>query len=345
MSKVRWHAVVSRDEKSAGLFVYGVRTTGIYCRPGCSSRSPLLKNVEFFNTSAEAELAGFRPCRRCHPADPMRSDPAALSVIAVCRRLEAGSATEDLAALARELGWSLRHLNRLFQDMVGVSIRSYSRAQLAERVRITLHSDLSITEAAFEAGYGSSRAFYAHGATRLGMTPAQYRLGGAGASIHYTTLESPIGIVLAASTARGVCAIKIDHDEASLIAQLVTEFPMADIERDDDELYDIALVLAGAIRGEDGATKLPLDLAGTAFQVRVWEALRTIPIGETRSYSQIAEQIGEPTAVRAVANACGANPTALAIPCHRIVRKNGSLGGYRWGIERKTYLIAQEKVD
>lgn len=342
---MRWQAVVSRDEKSVGFFVYAVRTTGIYCRPGCRSRSPLLANVEFFNTSDEAELAGFRPCRRCHPADPMRLDQAALSVIAVCRRLEAGPATEDLAALARELGWSLRHLNRLFQAMVGVSIRSYSRAQLAERARTTLRSDLSITEAAFEAGYGSSRAFYAHGATRLGMTPAQYRLGGAGASIHYTTLESPIGIVLAASTARGVCAIKIDHDEASLIAQLVTEFPMADIERDDDELYDIALVLAGAIRGEDGATKLPLDLAGTAFQVRVWEALRAIPIGETRSYSQIAEQIGEPTAVRAVANACGANPTALAIPCHRIVRKDGSLGGYRWGIERKTYLIAQEKVD
>ena len=244
--------------------------------------------------------------------------------------------------MAGGLGWSERHLRRRFSEVVGVPVGSYLRAQQAERVRAALRAGMPVTDAAFEAGYGSSRAFYEHGAARLGMTPARYRSGGAGERIGYTSMVTPIGVVVAASTARGVCAVRVGSNEAALVAEIAAEFPEALVERDDDGLGDIAVVLAGAVRGDDDATVLPVDLQGTAFQVRVWEALRAIPAGVTRSYADVAAGIGAPRAVRAVAGACAANPAALAVPCHRVVRQDGSLGGYRWGIATKRALLVAE---
>ena len=342
LAEARWRAVEARDERLAGGFVYAVRSTGVYCRPGCGARRPLRRNVEFFATPAEAMGAGYRACRRCYPDQDRVSDPAVAAVIAMCRWLEHPDPDRDLAAMAAGLGWSERHLRRRFSEVVGVPVGSYLRAQQAERVRGALRAGMPVTDAAFEAGYGSSRAFYEHGATRLGMTPARYRSGGAGVRIGYTSMVTPIGVVAAASTARGACAVRVGPDEAALVAEIVAEFPEALVERDDDGLGDLAVVLAGAVRGDDDATVLPVDLRGTAFQVRVWEALRAIPAGQTRSYSEVAAEIGAPRAVRAVAGACAANPAALVVPCHRVVRQDGSLGGYRWGIAAKQALLGVE---
>jgi len=342
LAEARWRAVEARDERLAGVFVYAVRSTGIYCRPGCGARRPLRRNVEFFATPAEAVGAGYRACRRCCPERDGVNDPAEASVVEVCRWLEHPNPDRDLASMAAGLGWSERHLRRRFSEVVGVPIGSYLRAQQAERVRTALRAGMQVTDAAFEAGYGSSRAFYEHGASRLGMTPARYRSGGAGVRIGYTSIVTPIGVVVAASTARGVCAVRVGSDEAALVADVAAEFPEALVERDDDGLGDVAIVLTGAVRGDDDASVLPVDLQGTAFQVRVWEALRAIPAGQTRSYSEVAVEIGAPSAVRAVAGACAANPAALAVPCHRVVRKNGSLGGYRWGVATKQALLDAE---
>ncbi|MDA8047061.1 MAG: bifunctional DNA-binding transcriptional regulator/O6-methylguanine-DNA methyltransferase Ada [Actinomycetota bacterium] len=342
LAQARWRAVEARDERLTGVFVYAVRSTGVYCRPGCGARRPLRRNVEFFATPAEAMGAGYRACRRCCPERDRVSDPAVAAVIAVCRWLEHPDPDRDLAAMAAGLGWSERHLRRRFSEVVGVPVGSYLRAQQAERVRAALRAGMPVTDAAFEAGYGSSRAFYEHGATRLGMTPARYRSGGAGVRIGYTAMVTPIGVVAAASTARGVCAVRVGPDEAALVAEIAAEFPEALVERDDDGLGDLAAVLAGAVRGDDDATVLPVDLQGTAFQVRVWEALRAIPAGQTRSYAEVAAGIGAPRAVRAVAGACAANPAALVVPCHRVVRQDGSLGGYRWGIATKQALLGVE---
>jgi len=340
--EARWRAVEGRDGRLAGVFVYAVRSTGVYCRPGCGARRPLRRSVEFFATPAEALGAGYRACRRCCPERDRVSDPAVASVIAVCRWLEHPDSDGDLAAMAAGLGWSERHLRRRFSEVVGVPIGSYLRAQQAERVRAALRAGMPVTDAAFEAGYGSSRAFYEHGASRLGMTPARYRSGGAGERIGYTSIVTSIGVVMAASTARGVCAVRVGSNEAALVAEVAAEFPEALVERDDEGLGDIAVVLAGAVRGDDDATVLPVDLQGTAFRVRVWEALRAIPAGQTRSYSEVATEIGAPTARRAVAGACAANPAALVVPCHRVVRQDGSLGGYRWGIATKQALLDLE---
>jgi AraC family transcriptional regulator of adaptative response/methylated-DNA-[protein]-cysteine methyltransferase len=269
-------------------------------------------------------------------------DPATAAVVSVCRRLESAVSETDVAALASEVGYSERHLRRLFVELVGVSIGSYQRALLAERARASLQAGVPVTQAVIEAGYGSSRAFYEHGATRLGMSPGRYRDGGRGERISFTSLITPIGVVVAARTAQGVCSISVGADEVLLNKQLANEFPNALIERDDDALADVALVLAGAVRGDLDPTKLPLDLEGTAFQIRVWEALRTIPTGQTRTYSQVAALIGEPKAVRAVGTACGRNPVAITVPCHRVVRTDGSLGGYRWGIDAKEALLNAE---
>ena len=342
LAEARWRAVEARDERLAGVFVYAVRSTGVYCRPGCGARRPLRRNVEFFATAAEAISAGYRACRRCCPERDRVSDPAVAAVIAVCRWLEHPDPDRDLAAMAAGLGWSERHLRRRFSEVVGVPVGSYLRAQRAERVRAALRAGMLVTDAAFEAGYGSSRAFYEHGATRLGMTPARYRSGGAGVRIGYTSMVTPIGVVAAASTARGVCAVRVGPDEAALVAEIAAEFPEALVERDDDGLGDLAVVLAGAVRGDDDATVLPADLQGTAFQVRVWEALRAIPAGQTRTYAEVAAEIGAPRAVRAVAGACAANPAALVVPCHRVVRQDGSLGGYRWGVAAKQALLGIE---
>jgi AraC family transcriptional regulator, regulatory protein of adaptative response / methylated-DNA-[protein]-cysteine methyltransferase len=342
LDEVRWRAVESRDEKMAGLFIYAVRTTRVYCRPGCGARRPLRRNVEFFVTPSGAVAAGYRACTRCRPDQDRAHDPAIAAVIAACRELERPWDARSAAQVSAEVGYSERHLRRRFVEIVGVSMGDYRRAQSAARMRAALREGTSVTDAVFGSGYGSFRAFYEHGATRLGMTPGRYRDGARGERIRYTAMTTPIGVVVAACTSRGVCAVRVGPDEAVLEKELALEFPNATIERDDDGLAEVARVLAGAVRGEDDPTVLPLDLAGTTFQIRVWEALRQIPAGETRSYSQVAAQIGAPKAARAVASACAANSAALAVPCHRVVRADGSLGGYRWGIESKAALLSAE---
>jgi AraC family transcriptional regulator of adaptative response/methylated-DNA-[protein]-cysteine methyltransferase len=342
LNEVRWNAVQSRDAAMTGCFVYAVRTTGVYCRPGCGARRPLRANVEFFSTNDEARAAGYRACARCRPNEGRHVDPTTDAVIATCREIERTRGDVSISTLAGQLGYSEGHLRRRFRAVVGVSVASYVREHQSNRVRETLRSGASVTDAVFDAGYRSVSAFYERAAPRLGMTPARYRDGARGELIRYTCVETPVGVVLAASTSRGVCSIRIGPDEEVLAQGLSSEFPHAIVERDDDGLRDVAHVLAGAVRGDVDAHSLPLDLAGTAFQIRVWEALRTIPRGETRTYAQVANQIGSPRAIRAVASACAANNVALGVPCHRVIRRDGSLGGYRWGLPVKEALLLAE---
>lgn len=337
----RWRAVESREVSTANVFVYGVSSTGVYCKPGCGSRTPLRQNVEFFATPSDAADAGYRACRRCKPDQSLVADPSLTAVASLCRRIEQTDLV-DVGAFAAEFGYSEGHLRRRFSEVVGVSVSNYVRAQQVDRVRSKLQSNVPVTQALHEAGYGSSRAFYEHGAPRLGMAPRAYRAGGLGIRIGFTFLVTPIGVILAASTARGVCAVRIGIDELTLEKELVAEFPHAVLERDDEGLAELARILAGAVRGEAEAALLPLDLEGTAFQMRVWEALRGVSSGSTLTYSQVAERIGAPRAARAVGSACAANPVALVVPCHRIVRHDGSLGGYRWGLEVKASLLEVE---
>ncbi|MGC2174655.1 MAG: bifunctional DNA-binding transcriptional regulator/O6-methylguanine-DNA methyltransferase Ada [Acidimicrobiales bacterium] len=344
LDDVRWRAVESRDATMSNCFIYAVTSTKIFCRPGCGSRRALRRNVEFFATPSDALLAGYRACRRCRPEEVHVSDPTVAAVIETCRRLEENDAA-SFAALAADLGYSERHLRRRFSEVIGVSVGTYARACRAERIRAKLRAGTPVTSAVFDVGYGSMRAFYEHGAPMLGMTPGRYRDGGRGECITFTSVETPLGWVVAARTTRGVCAVRIGDDEVELVKGLIDEYPNALVERDDLGLAEVADVLGDAIRGERDATELPLDLAGTAFQLRVWAALRTIPRGETRTYSEVAQEIGAPSAVRAVASACAANEAALTIPCHRVVRKDGSMGGYRWGVDVKQKLLAAERRD
>lgn len=341
LSESRWHSVETRDDASSGIFVYAVTTTGVYCRPGCGARRPLRRNVEYFNTSSEATAAGYRACRRCRPDLNGATDPAVVAVTALCRELERDGDL-DVGLTARELGYSERHLRRLFGNLVGVSIGAYQRSLRAQRAREVMKAGGAVTEAVVDSGFGSFRGFYEHGADRLGMTPSRFRHGARGEVIRYTSLATPLGVVVVACTDRGVCFLRLGRDDAPILEELRAEFPEATIARDDEGLAEVAVVLAGAVRGERDPTVLPLDLEGTAFQIRVWEALRRIPTGETRTYSQVAAGIGAARSVRAVASACAANRAALAVPCHRVVRADGSLGGYRWGTDVKEALLAAE---
>ena len=327
-----------RDEAAEGLFVYAVRTTGVFCRPGCRSRRPLRANVEYFDTPGDALSAGYRACRRCRPDQERASDATTAALVAACRRFEL-DADESVVQVAREVGLSERHLRRLFTEVVGVPAGSYRRACREKRLRDALRGGSDVTTSAVESGYGSARALY--DGARLGMTPGRYRDGGRGERIRFTSIVTPLGVVVAASSSRGVCWVSVGPREADLTKALAAEYPLAVLERDDDALADVARMLSLAASGAD-ASRLPLDVQGTAFQIRVWEALREIPVGETRTYSEVAAFIGEPRAVRAVASACAANVAALAIPCHRVVRRDGTLGGYRWGIDVKRSLLAAE---
>jgi AraC family transcriptional regulator of adaptative response/methylated-DNA-[protein]-cysteine methyltransferase len=342
LDDVRWNAVELRNANLAGSFVYAVRTTRVYCRPGCRSRRPLRRNVEYFTSAAEARSAGYRSCERCTPDTVVDVDPMTSAVITVCREIEGARGDVSVADVASHVGFSEGHLRRNFRRIIGVSLATYARECRAMHARETLRASSSVTDAVFDAGYKSVSTFY-EGAARLGMTPSRYRDGGRGALIRYTTLATPLGFVLAARSARGVCSVRVGDDEERLEKELAHEFSRATIERDDAGLGDVAIALAHAVRGEDGANELPLDLAGTAFQLRVWEVLRRIPSGETRTYSQVAAEIGAPRAVRAVGSACGANHVALIIPCHRVIRQDGSLGGYRWGLDVKEALLRAEQ--
>ena len=348
LDDARWEAVAGRSAAADGVFVYGVRSTGIYCRPDCPARRPQRRNVVFFATAVEAATAGFRACRRCRPHQGPDADPAAAAVIAACRRLETSDAPVNLTDLARAMGWSPRHFRRMFKALTGVTPSAYARAQQADRARAALRSGAPVTDAVFDAGYGSTRGFYEHGAPRLGTSPSSYRQGSPGVHLRYSVIEADLGHVLVAATASGVCAVRIGAGEEDLLAELVAEFPRAHITRDDDGLAPVTAVVRALASGRSSSTAgcsaagIDLDLRGSVFQVEVWEALRTIESGSVRSYAEVAAQIGRPGAARAVGGACAANPVALLVPCHRVLRSDGALGGYRWGAETKAALLAAE---
>lgn len=340
--QARWEALVQRDRQARGAYVYGVVTTGIYCRPGCSSRQPNRDNVRFFDTPADAEKAGFRPCKRCQPQAPAGRQAHAETIVEVCRLIDEAEEPPTLAELAGAVGLSPSHLHRLFKQQVGVTPKQYAMEKRLSRVRAGLETDATVAEAVYGAGFASSSRFYQDVGGKLGMKPSEYRNGAQGLHIHFATARSNLGWALVATTARGICAIDLADSPQALEARLHARFPKAEaIQRDPGLGAVVSQVLALLESPQDGLD-LPLDVQGTAFQRRVWLALRDIPPGATASYGEIAARIGQPGAARAVARACAANPIAVAIPCHRVVRSDGSLGGYRWGSERKRKLLDQE---
>ena len=339
---VRWAAVVARDKAFDGKFVTAVATTGIYCRPTCAARRALRKNVRFFATPAEAEAAGYRPCKRCKPGAPSLREEHAAKVAVACRIIEAAEAAPKLDALATAVGLSPYHFHRIFKAALGVTPKAYAVAHRQMRVRDALKGEKSVTEAIYEAGFNSSGRFYAGADQTLGMTPSEFRAGGANAEIRYATADCSLGTVLVAASAKGVCSIMLGDDQDDLTRELRGRFAKARLLSGDRKFAALVAKVVAFIEAPHGSLELPLDVRGTAFQHRVWMALRDIPAGKTASYAEIAKRIGEPKAVHAVAGACAANKLAVAIPCHRVVKSNGGLSGYRWGVERKRELLRRE---
>ena len=347
IDKLRWAAVIARDRTQDGAFVYGVSTTGVFCKPSCASRQALRTNVHFFDDADAAEAAGFRACKRCEPrATHSASDRAIAKARAY---IEANlDASPSLSAVARATGVSASHLQRTFKRAVGVSPREYAAALRADRLKSKLRSGATVSRATFDAGYGASSRAYDAASTQLGMTPGSYRRGGKGVHIRYVTMATALGRLLVAGTTRGICAVYLGDDDAMLERALDAEYPHATRvrvrgSRGDEDLRTWAASVSAYLAGTHWELALPIDSAGTPFQERVWRELRRIPYGETRSYTQIAASIGAPSAVRAVASACARNAVALIIPCHCVVRQTGALGGYRWGLERKERLLAHEQ--
>ncbi len=343
----RWSAVQRRDAGHDGQFVFAVRTTGVYCRPSCPSRRPNRANVEFFRDPAAAEVAGYRACLRCEPkANATRAERA---VTAARARLDADPGQSiSLAELAREAGMSPDHLQRLFRQHTGVSPKQYAAALRADRLKRSLRSGATVSRASYDAGYGASSRVYESAARGLGMTPAAYRRGGRGVRIRFASAATPFGWVQVAATDKGVCSVMLGDDAKTLARALEQEFPNA--ERDEKEsrgegdadLHAWLASVVGYLEGVLPGPNVPLDVRGTALQEQVWNELRRIPYGETRSYTEVAQAVGAPRAVRAVASACARNPVALVIPCHRVVGRDGDVRGYRWGRERKERLLKHE---
>jgi AraC family transcriptional regulator of adaptative response/methylated-DNA-[protein]-cysteine methyltransferase len=340
--QARWEAVVTRDRAADGVFFFGVATTGVYCRPGCSSRLPKRSNVRFFESCGAAEQAGFRPCKRCAPADSRGMDVYHDAIIAACARIDAAESPPSLDELAGEVGVSPSHFQRLFKATTGVSPKQYALARRAERVKRQLRQDASVTEALYNAGYNASSRLYEESDAVLGMTPSAFRDGAPGQLIRYADAPCYLGRVLVATTVRGICAIELGDTPQALVERLHERFPHAEIAPAAPELAGWVARVVELLEAPERGLDLPLDIQGTAFQRRVWEALRSIPAGERASYADVARRIGQPGAVRAVAQACPANPVAVAIPCHRVVRSDGALSGYRWGAERKRALLERE---
>jgi AraC family transcriptional regulator of adaptative response/methylated-DNA-[protein]-cysteine methyltransferase len=337
-----WEAVCRRDAAYDGVFVYAVNSTGIYCRPTCPSRRPRRENVRFFGSPGEAETSGYRPCRRCQPEKQTPDEPNLALVQQMCRYLaEPREQMPTLDDLAREFNLSPFHLQRTFRRIVGVTPRQYAEAQRLDRFKAGLKDGETVTAALYGAGYASNSSAYTQAARQFGMSPAAYKRGGA-TGIMYALTESPLGWLLVAGTAKGLCAVRLGDSPAALEAELASEFPAATLARDDAGVGAPLAALMGYLRGAAPHLDLPLDVRATAFQQQVWRALQAIPAGSTRSYGEVAAAIGRPTAARAVARACATNPVALVIPCHRVIRGDGALGGYRWGLERKERLLAQE---
>jgi AraC family transcriptional regulator, regulatory protein of adaptative response / methylated-DNA-[protein]-cysteine methyltransferase len=337
-----WTAVLARDARFDGRFVCAVDSTGIYCRPSCPSRRPRRANVRFFATPEEAEDAGYRACRRCRPRQGEISRQAE-AVRRACAFLESHlEESPTLADLAQEVGLSPHHLQRTFKAATGLSPKQYAARLRAAQFKAEVQRGESVTSATYGAGYGSSSRLYEKADSNLGMTPGAYARGGRGMRIRYTLADSPFGRLLVGATERGICAVTLGEEDAALAAELRREYPSAEIERDDEALRDWLAAILPRLDGTPAARDLPLDLQATAFQWRVWRALQEIPYGETRSYHEIAAAVGQPKAARAVAQACASNRVALVVPCHRVVRGDGTPGGYRWGEERKRRILDSE---
>lgn len=339
----RWAAVQSRDRGADGVFYYSVRTTGVYCRPSCGARPALRANVAFHASCAEAEAAGFRPCLRCKPDQPPLSERQARLVAEACRLIDAQDEALDLDAIAHAVGMSRFHFQRVFKTHAGVTPKAYAAARRAARVRNALAQEGSVTDALYAAGFNSSSRFYAGSEAMLGMAPSRFKAGGTGEAIRFAVAACSLGAILVAATERGICAVLMGDDPEPLVRDLQDRFPKAQLIGADAGFEATVAQVIGLVEAPRIGLDLPLDVRGTAFQQRVWAALRAIPAGETVSYTELAQRIGSPAAVRAVAGACAANPVAVAIPCHRVVRNDGGLSGYRWGIERKAALIEREK--
>jgi AraC family transcriptional regulator of adaptative response/methylated-DNA-[protein]-cysteine methyltransferase len=338
----RWAAVVARNPKADGKFFYAVKSTGVYCRPSCPSRLAKPENVTFHVTCAGAERAGFRPCKRCKPDRPPLAEQHASLVAKMCRRIERADTALSLTALASEAALSPYHFHRLFKAVTGLTPKAYAAQHRAKRVRHELTRSSTVTEAIFDAGFNSGGRFYAKSNEVLGMTPTDYRAGGARSQIHFAVGQCSLGSILVAKSQIGVCAILLADDADQLVRDLQDRFPRAQLIGGDSDFEQWVAKVVGFVEAPAVGLDLPLDVRGTAFQQRVWQALRKIPAGTTASYSDIARRIGAPKSVRAVAQACAANAIAVAIPCHRVVRTDGALSGYRWGVERKRALLARE---
>ena len=344
--EARWTALRTRDAKADGTFYYSVKTTGVYCRPSCAARAARPENIAFHATAAAAERAGFRPCKRCKPDQPPLAERQAAQVAALCRLLERaverGDDVPTLEELASHAGLSAFHTHRMFKAVTGVTPRAYAAAHRAKRMRGELGARATVTEAIYGAGYSSPARFYEQSMARLGMTPTRFRAGGADLEIRFAIGACSLGAILVAATPRGVCAIALGDDPEALAHDLERRFPNATLVGADPAFERLVAEVVGLVEQPRLGTQLPLDIRGTAFQQRVWKALVRIPAGKTASYAEIATKIGAPRSVRAVAQACGANPLAVAIPCHRVVRTGGDLSGYRWGVERKRALLDRE---
>jgi AraC family transcriptional regulator, regulatory protein of adaptative response / methylated-DNA-[protein]-cysteine methyltransferase len=340
----RWSAVVARDRSRDGEFYYSVASTGVYCRPSCPSRRANPRNVRFHETVAEAEKAGFRPCKRCRPDSASIDERQARMVAEACRRIEAAEEPPSLDDLAGAAGLSPYHFHRVFKAVTGVTPKAYASAHRAGRVREELARGAGVTTAIYDAGFNSSSRFYEKSEQILGMRPSDYRAGGARAQIRFAIGQCSLGAILVAASDKGVCTIQMGEDAEALVRQLQDRFPRASLIGADVDFEQMVAKVVGLVEAPGLGADLPLDVRGTAFQQRVWQALREIPAGETASYADIAGRIGSPRATRAVAQACASNPLAVAIPCHRVVRTDGGLSGYRWGVERKRTLLERERA-
>ena len=342
VSDPRWVAVVARDAGSDGQFFYSVETTGVYCRPSCNSRLARPENVGFHASAADAERAGFRPCRRCKPDQPPLAGQHAALVAQLCRLIGDAEQIPSLEQLARHAGLSTFHLHRVFKAVTGLTPMAYAAAHRATRVRAELDRSGTVTEAIYGAGFNSNGRFYENADQMLGMTPTRYRSGVTNTAIRFASGEFSRGAIRVAASERGVCAILMGDDPQALVRDLQDRLPRAELIGGDAAFEQVVAKVVGLVEAPGRGLDLPLDLRGTVFQHRVWQALRAIPAGATVSYGEIARRIGAPTAVRAVAGACAANALAVAIPCHRVVRNDGGLSGYRWGVERKRALLERE---
>ena len=341
--EAKWQAVVGKDSRADGDFVFAVSSTGVYCRPSCPSRRPRRENVSFHALPEAAEQAGFRACKRCKPRVVRATDPQVEMAQQVCSLIDSNLGEPlTLAKLGEEIGVSTFHLQRTFKSIMGISPSQYAEMRRIARFKQGVREGDTIANATYDAGFGSSSRLYEGAAAHLGMTPATYGKGGRGAVINYAIVECQLGKLMVAATSKGVCSVKLGETVADLQADLSNEFPAAAIRRDEAPLASSVRAIVDHLSDKSPHIDLPLDIRSTAFQRQVWEQLRKIPIGQTYSYSEVAKAIGQEKAVRAVARACATNPVALVIPCHRVIRENKSLGGYRWGLERKRKLLQSE---